>query len=121
MKKVILCLVLSFIALFSNAEVTSLWNQLDLQVRFTDPTVQDVPIQRSPIEIPSLCIEGYNLLFETPCDGCILQLVNEEGGVEYSIVIPANTTCLTLPSYLSGEYELQIIRGQFCFYGNIEL
>ena len=50
MKKVILCLVLSFIALFSNAEVTSLWNQLDLQVRFTDPTVQDVPIQRSPIE-----------------------------------------------------------------------
>lgn len=121
MKKVILFLVLSLIALFSNAEVTSLWNQVDLQVKIIDPTDTKSHIGRTPIMIPNLSIDGYNLLFETPFDGCILQLVNEEGDVEYSIVIPADTTSLTLPSYLSGEYELQIIRGQFCFYGNIEL
>lgn len=121
MKKVIFSFVLLFLASFSQARVLSMWSQLYLQVRFDDPTVQEVPIGRSPIVIPSLSLEGYNLLFNTPCDGCTLRIVNEDGDLEYSIVIPANTATLTLPSYLSGEYELQIIRGQFCFYGYIEL
>lgn len=95
-------------------------SQIVLHVRFEDPTVQ-VPIRRSPVSIPLLYIEGYHLHFETPCDNGILRLVNEEGEVEYSTSIPANITTLTLPSYLSGVYELQIICGQYCFYGHVEL
>ncbi len=120
MKKVILSLVLLLLASFSQAEVLSIWSQLSLQVRITDPTEPYQPIGRSPIAIPTIYLDGYNLQFETQCDACTLQLVSEDGGVEYSIVIPTNTTSLTLPSYLSGEYELQIIRGQFCFYGYVE-
>ena len=41
--------------------------------------------------------------------------------VVYSAVIPTNTTSLVLPSCLSGEYEIQIIQGNICFYGYIEL
>ena len=39
----------------------------------------------------------------------------------YSKVIPINTTNLVIPSTLSGEYEIQIIQGNICFYGYIEL
>ncbi len=120
MKKVILSLVLLFLASFSQASIQSVWSQLYLQVRYDDPTKYDEPIRRGPVAIPSIYIDGYTLQFETPCDGCTLQLVNEDGDVEYTIVIPEDTTSITLPSYLSGEYELQIIRGQFCFYGYVE-
>lgn len=120
MKKVIFSLVLLLLASFSQASVQSISSQLYLQVSITDPTEPHTPIGRSPIEIPTIYIDGYDLLFETPCDGCTLQLLNGDGDVEYSIEIPTNTTSLALPSYLSGEYELQIIRGQFCFYGYVE-
>lgn len=41
--------------------------------------------------------------------------------VVYSTVIPINTTNLVIPSTLSGEYEIQIIQGNTCFDGYIEL
>ena len=40
---------------------------------------------------------------------------------EYETIIPENTSTITLPLNLSGEYELQIIRGNYCFYGSVEL
>lgn len=41
--------------------------------------------------------------------------------VEYSTVIPTNTTSLVILSTFSGEYEIQIIQGNISFYGFIEL
>lgn len=120
MKKLLLCIVLLLLTSFSQARIQSMWSQIVLHVRFEDPTVQ-VPIRRSPVSIPLLYIDGYNLQFETPCDNSILRLVNEEGEVQYSTSIPANTTTLTLPSYLSGVYELQIIQGLYCLYGDVKL
>lgn len=108
-------------ALVSNANAQSEWSPLDLQVGRVDPTVIKGNGGRAPIVIPTLYMEGYNILFQTPCDGCTLQLVSEDGEIEYSVVIPEGTETLTLPSDLSGEYELRIIRGQFCFWGYIEL
>lgn len=120
MKKLLLCIVFLLLTSFSQARIQSMWSQIVLHVRFEDPTVQ-VPIRRSPVSIPLLYIDGYNLQFETPCDNSILRLVNEEGEVQYSTSIPANTTTLTLPSYLSGVYELQIIQGLYCLYGDVKL
>ena len=108
-------------ALVSNANAQSEWSPLDLQVGRVDPTVIKGNGGRAPIVIPTLYMEGYNILFQTPCDGCTLQLVSEDGEIEYSVVIPEGTETLTLPSDLSGEYELRIIRGQFCFWGYIVL
>lgn len=121
MKKLIICFSLLLMVSFSYACVQSVSSHLYLQVRIVDPTVHDEPIGRGPVDIPSLGLEGYNLLFYTSCDGCALHLLAGNGDVEYSIVIPSETTSIVLPSYLSGEYEVQIIRGQYCFYGNVEL
>jgi hypothetical protein len=43
------------------------------------------------------------------------------GDVEYVTVIPTGTTTSVLPSYLSGEYQLQIKQGNYCFSGYINL
>ena len=94
--------------------------QVPLRVKPQNP-INTKPINRSPVMAPTLCIEDHTLYFITPCDGCLLQLLNEDGEVEFAIEIPEESETLTLPFYLEGEYELQIIRGNFCFFGFIEL
>jgi hypothetical protein len=94
--------------------------QVPLRVKPVNP-INTKPINRSPVMAPTLCIEDHTLYFITPCDGCLLQLLNEDGDVEFAIEIPEESETLTLPFYLEGEYELQIVRGQYCFYGYIEL
>ena len=104
-----------------SARSSSLFDELSLQVRLVDPSLPLRPIKRSPAKAPSLSIFDHTLYFATSCDGCILRLINEDGDVEYAIEIPENTSTITLPFYLDGEYELQILRGNYCFFGFVEL
>ncbi|UKK67866.1 hypothetical protein L6466_11815 [Prevotella communis] len=103
------------------ASSMSLFDNLSLQVRLIDPSIPTRGIKRSPAKAPSLSIFDHTLYFATSCDGCILRLINEDGDVEYAIEIPENTSTITLPFYLYGEYELQILRGNYCFFGFVEL
>jgi len=103
------------------ARSMSLFNDLSLGVRLIDPSMPLRPIKRSPVMAPSLSIMDHTLYFATSCDGCILRMLNEDDEVEYEIEIPENTSTLTLPYYLCGEYELQILRGNYCFFGIVEL
>ena len=105
----------------SGASSLSLFDDLSLQVRLIDPSLPAKGIKRSPAKVPSLSIFDHTLYFATSCDGCILRLINEDGDVEYAIEIPENTSTITLPFYLYGEYELQILRGNYCFFGFVEL
>ncbi len=104
-----------------SASSMSLFDNLSLQVRLIDPSLPAKGIKRSPAKAPSLSILDHMLYFATSCDGCILRLINEDGDVEYVIEIPENTSTITLPFYLYGEYELQILRGNYCFFGFVEL
>lgn len=92
-----------------------------LHIKHINPAQTTGPIKRSPAMAPSVSLEDHTLYFNTPCDGCTLQLINEDGGVEVDVVIPEDTTTLTLPFYLEGEFLIQIIRGQYCFYTYVEL
>ena len=94
---------------------------VDLNVGYTDPYDEFNNAQRGPIHVPNIDINDHTLSFITPCDGCTLQLVDEDGIVLFTTVIPNGATNLVLPSYLSGEYEIQIVRGNFYFYGYIIL
>ena len=93
----------------------------DVPLEYEDPADPLNDPHRSPVEIPEVSIEDYTLYFNTPCDGYVLRLVDEFDNVVYSTVIPVGATSLVLPSYLSGTYELQIITGIYCFYGDITL
>ena len=92
---------------------------LDLRLEYTKPKEGQHGESRGPVSIPEVDLDDYTLLFITPCDGCVLRLLNEDGEVAYTTVI--NSTSLVLPSNLSGEYRIEIISGNFCFWGYIEL
>ena len=92
-----------------------------LHVRKVDSADSAKSVKRSSVKTPSLSLENHTLYFNSSCDGCTLQLLDESGNVKYTKVIPENTSNITLPSDMAGGCELQIIRGQYCFYGLIDL
>lgn len=98
---------------------SSLTELIPLQVRIYDPTIENTPFPKTPIQVPEVYIEDHTLMFEESCNGCTLRIVNYEDEVEYTTKISSDT--LVLPSTLDGEYEIQIIQDNWCFYGNIEL
>lgn len=94
---------------------------LNVSVQWENPTNYPQPLPKSPIQVPSVSLENHTLYFDTPCDGCTLNIVDENDVVVYTLVIPTGTTSLVLPSTLSGDYTIQIIRGYYLFYGTINL
>ena len=114
MKKLFFYL-LSVFALNANA------GNVELNVTWDDPTNIGYPIPKSPVLVPEVSLDGHTLYFFTPCDGYTLNIVDENDVVVYSIVIPVGTTSWVLPATLSGEYELQLISGNYCFWGMITL
>lgn len=106
---------------FTSVNVYASPKSINLQVGYVDPTEGNDGENRSPILVPEISLDGYSVIFNTPCDGCTLRLLDANDNVVYSTVIPTGTTSLVLPSYLSGEYEIQIIQGNLCFYGYINL
>ena len=100
--------------------------QVDLEVSIENPILPNTGIHKAPprpsaVQIPTVFLDGFMLYFDEPCDGCTLQLVDEDEEVVYSVVLPNGTTEWELPELASGEYKLQIIRGRYCFWGWIEL
>ncbi len=94
---------------------------LDLEISFGDNSGTHNPLPKAPARIPHVYQKGLELTFATPCDGYTLQLINDESEVEYSIIIPTGANTLSLPIYLTGEYIIEITRGNFCFWGYISL
>lgn len=118
MKRIILALAFVLASSFSGAWAN---DDIDLEVGIVDPTGSYEPVEKSPVLVPSIGIEDYTLFFNTPCDGCTLRLLDENDAIVYSTIIPTGTTSLVLPSYLSGEYEIQIIQSNIYFWGYILL
>ena len=121
MKRIILGLALILASSFSGVMAQEVGDEIDLEAGIVDPTGSYEPPQKGPVLVPSVSLEGHTLYFATSCDGCTLRLLDENDVVVYSTIIPTGTTSLVLPSYLSGEYEIQIIQGNIYFWGYIYL
>lgn len=120
-KKVLTIVAIVCIAFTASAFVTGQVEYIPLQVTDINPTTFPNGHPKGPVAIPSVSIDDHTLYFGTPCDGCTLNVVDSNDVVVYTTVIPVGATSLVLPSTLSGEYELQIIQGNYCFYGPITL
>ena len=118
-KKVFLLSLAMALLPLSSVCVSALAGSVYLQVRIEDPEHDQDNKNRGPVLIPEVSIDEYTLYFDSSCENCILRLVDEEDEVVYTTLISSDT--LVLPSYLSGDYELQIIRDNWCFYGDITL
>lgn len=121
-KKSFLLLALTMAMLsLSSVRVSAASTPIPLTGEYIDPNKGQLGGHRSQTIVPELEIDDYTLFFMTPCDGCVLRLLDENRDVVYSTVIPDSAVSLVLPSYLSGEYEIQIIQGSICFWGYINL
>lgn len=121
MKRIIICLALVLASSFNVMKAQNVGVEIDLEVGIFDPTGSHEPPHKGPVVVPSVSLECHTLIFATPCDGCLLRLLDENGAVVYSTIIPVGATSLVLPSYLSGNYEIQIVQGNICFWGYIYL
>ncbi len=119
-KKLFAIVMMAFMPLV-NVSVSVASEVVPLEIGFDDPfDTQDDP-NRSPETVPEVSIDGYTLTFLTPCNGYELRLLDEYGIEVYSTVITSST--LQLPTWLSGDYELQIIPtgSNYYFTGTISL
>ena len=76
---------------------------------------------RNPIEVPLVYIEDYALTFEVNHPEYVLNIKDEDGAVVYSTVICSTQTQVVLPTSLSGDYEIQLVMGNWLFTGWINL
>ena len=106
----------------SSVRLSAASTPIPLTGGYEDPNGQSgIGGHRSPVLIPEVEIDGYTLFFMTPSNGCVLRLLDEDGAEVYTTIVPNNACSLVLPSYLSGEYEIQIIQGNIYFWGYVEL
>ena len=122
MKKILL--VICLIAVGSARTLAQAQESLDLLVgvNFVDPTpAGNGPNRTTPIG-PSVSQDGHTLFFNNLGYDLTLVIEDEYENEVYTVFVPAGTTNIVLPSYLSGSYELKLYpEGYYYFYCDIEL
>ena len=115
MKKVFLTLALLMSMLVQAKDL------VPLTVNYND----DMPIihghPKTPIEVPLVYIDDYTLTFEAYHPDYALIIKDEDGDVVYSTSVYSAQTQVVLPSTLSGDYEIQLVMGNWLFTGWIEV
>ena len=72
---------------------------------------------KAPVRCPSAYISGHTL-YISGCDGCVVQLLCGDD-IIYSAVVESGV--VVLPEELSGVFRLQMLKGIYCFWAEIEL
>lgn len=120
-KKILFIIAIVSMAFASSCYASGDGEPISLEGGEVDPSSQLGGPHKGPVDVPEVSLDDHTLYFDTPCDGYTLNIVDENDVVVYSIVIPVGTTSWVLPATLSGEYELQLISGNYCFWGMITL
>ena len=76
---------------------------------------------RSPINPPTVYLEDQALTFVADHPEYVLYIKDEDEEVVYSAVVTSAETEVTLPTYLSGTYEIELVMGNWLFTGWIDL
>ncbi len=94
-------------------------------VRFYEGGIEERPISspmpKSPEDAPEVYIEENVLYFEGDHPAYDLTIRDEDGDAVYTTTVSASDTVVTLPSTLSGTYEIELVYNDLLFTGWIEL
>ena len=121
MKKVFLLISLFMAALISSASVLHVCDIIPLEASIIDPTGTYHPIKKNPVIPPTVFIEDYTLTFEVDHPNYILNIKDEDGNVVFNTTVYSAQTQVVLPSTLSGDYEVELVMGNWLFTGYINL
>ncbi len=121
MKKIlIVILMMGLTPLACNAEV-----RLNFNVSLNGTIDENIPGNlnhpRDLTDSISVAIDEHTLYLYEGCDNTTLRLVSSDETVAFSTFITTGTTSVVLPSTLSGEYRLEIVKGNITFYCYIDL
>ena len=87
---------------------------------FDDKTISN-PMPKFPAQPPTVYIEENVLYFDADHADFELTLRDEDGNDVYTTTVTTSETEVTLPSTLTGDYEIELISGNWVFTGWIEL
>ena len=76
---------------------------------------------KTPVLAPKVYIDDYTLLFEVNHPEYVLNIKDENDNVVYSTVVSSTQTQVVLPSTLSGNYQIELVMGNWLFTGWINL
>lgn len=83
------------------------------------PIGNDFP--KTPMTVPKVYIEDYTLSFGIDHPDYVLIIKDENGQDVYSTAVFSAQTDVLLPSTLSGNYEINLVMGNWLFVGEINL
>ena len=125
MKKILFSFLfgMNSILAFCQAPVSVQGELLWLTVQTIDnPIVGGLPIPKSPIQPPTVSINGHTLYLYNIGYSFTLALRDENDNYVYVTNVPAGSTSVVLPSDLSGDYTLVLYPGgDYYFEGEITL
>ena len=76
---------------------------------------------KSPIQPPTVYIEDHTLSFAVDHPDYLLNIKDEDGDVVFTTVVYSAQTEVVLPLTLSGDYEIELVMGNWLFSGWINL
>jgi len=95
------------------------------QIEFNVVGDDDVPIcpghPKTPILMPTLWQNGYQLNFYGTHPDYVLCLVDATNTPVYVTAVPSSQTQVMLPTTLIGTYRIELIMGSWLFYSFIDL
>ena len=109
-----LCILMMNTSLFA-------WDIIPFTVSFDDNAPIGNERPKSPMRPPMVYIEDYSLSFVADHPNYELFIKDEDGEVVYSTIVTSAMTLVTLPSTLSGDYEIELVMGNWLFSGWINL
>ena len=104
-----------------SVQVNADFDIVPLQVSYDDPAEFEGNPHKGSLEPPLVYIEDYTLSFEVGHPEYVLNIKDEDGEVVYTTVVYSTQTEVVLPSTLSGDYEIELIMGNWLFTGYINL
>ena len=121
MNKIMLSAGVLFSNMFIASAIAANEEPLPLKIKETMPEKGSDPLPLKPIQIPCVYWDGQMLSFDSSLEGCTVRLLDSDGIKCFSVLVTEGMTEIAPPSDLSGEYELQIVSGNFIFYCYIQL
>ena len=94
--------------------------KINLSVEIIDDKPAGPGHSKSVVHMPHIYQDGCKLILSSSHPEYLINIVQDDE-IVYSSVIPAGVTEFELPSYISGECTIKLVKCRFCFYREISL